>query len=107
MFIFFQLVSISGGASRTHMIGGLEPYTNYTFKLGVCNSEGCVNSSETYGTTQEDGLFTFISLFYEINPDENKTITLNNKIFSLLVYMGVRVEGISEMKIHSAVLSFF
>lgn len=86
MFIFFQLVSVSGGASRTHMIGDLEPYQNYTFKLGVCNSEGCVNSSQTYGTTQEDGLFTFIYPFFmNQSLKKNPTLTSSNRIFSFNV----------------------
>ncbi|XP_062584554.1 usherin-like isoform X1 [Saccostrea cucullata] len=64
----WKLVSVSGGASRSHMIGGLDAYQNYTFKLGACNSEGCVNSSEVTGTTQEDvpaGLFK--PKFYSVN----------------------------------------
>lgn len=101
------MVSVSGGASRTHMIGDLKPYQNYTFKLGVCNSEGCVNSSQTYGTTQEDGLFTFIYPFFMKSILKKKNNTYIKHFLSMFVYMGVRVEGNSEMKIHSAMQILF
>ena len=35
----------------SHTLNGLVPFTNYTFKIGACNSVGCINSSDSYGST--------------------------------------------------------
>lgn len=82
------------------MIGDLESYQNYTFKLGVCNFEGCVNFLQIYGIIQEDGLFIFIYFFFMKLIFKKKNNIYIKYFFLMFVYMGVRVEGNFEMKIY-------
>ena len=43
---------VFSGDSNTTVVAGLSPYTNYTFKVTVCNSAGCAESFVTGETLQ-------------------------------------------------------
>jgi len=37
------------------LVTQLEPFTNYSFTVSVCNSQGCVNSSQSTASTLMSG----------------------------------------------------
>ena len=41
----------------SHTVQGLEPYTNYTFKVRAYNGVGCINSTESSGSTLQAGMY--------------------------------------------------
>ncbi|ESO94175.1 hypothetical protein LOTGIDRAFT_118598, partial [Lottia gigantea] len=45
----WKLVSTSNGSVYSTLIDGLTPYSQHNFKIGACNSVGCVNSTSASG----------------------------------------------------------
>ena len=51
------------GNVTSYVVTGLQPFSVYVFKLGVCTKEGCSNSSDsTPQRTLESGMSSFIRL---------------------------------------------
>lgn len=54
------------GNVTSYVVNGLQPFSVYVFKLGVCTKEGCSNSSDSAPQrTLESGTSSFLILTFD------------------------------------------
>ena len=81
----FQVLVIMAPPVVSHTLNGLVPFTNYTFKIGACNSVGCINSSDSYGSTLQASKCS-----YTVKP-YNKTLLYQSQNEQLILLQFIQV----------------